>query len=166
MKYEHKLGLRVILALILIYPVFNFIITPLTKYLVYFISLTFFSISLNNNIFQLGNYHLEFVSACAAISAYYLIFILVIFTKDLSFKNTFKIFFTGALLILIMNLLRIELMFFILTNYSSNLFDKVHLFFWEIVSTLYVAGVWIFLVKYYKIKSIPFYSDLKKLIKR
>ena len=131
MKYEYKLTIRILLALILIYPLFNIIITPVSKYIVYYTSKIFFNINLINNIFNLNGHNLIFVTACAAVSAYYLIFLLTIFTKGLTLKKSIKIFLTGAILILIMNILRIELMLYILNYHSIDLFNKMHLLFWK-----------------------------------
>ena len=65
-----------------------------------------------------------------------------------------------------MNILRIDLLIFVLLEFGSDLFDKIHLVFWNFISGLYVAFVWIFLVKKFKVKSIPVVSDVKELYKR
>ena len=163
MKYESKLLIRILLALAIPYYLFQIILTPITISLLKIIN---FNIQVNNNIFIINNIHLIFIPACAAISAYYLIFILTIFTKDLSLKKSLMILATGFSLILAMNLFRIEILFFILNNYGIDLFNKVHLLFWDIVSTVYVALVWIFIINRFKIKNIPFYSDIKELTKK
>jgi exosortase/archaeosortase family protein len=89
--------------------------------------------------------------------------ILILATKNISLKKSIKIFFLGFIIILIANVLRIRLLFYILINYSSNLFDTLHLLFWKIISGIFVFLIWILLAKHYKIKAIPVYSDIKEL---
>ncbi|MBS3172489.1 hypothetical protein J4438_02840, partial [Candidatus Woesearchaeota archaeon] len=68
--------------------------------------------------------------------------------------------------IFIMNIIRIEILLFLLIKNNYNLFEQVHLLFWNFVSGIYVAFVWIILIKKYKINSIPIYSDIKYLYQR
>ena len=59
-----------------------------------------------------------------------------------------------------MNVLRIDLLLIILIEGGSDSFDKVHLLFWNFVSGVYVAFVWIFLVKKFKVSEIPIWNDI------
>jgi cell division septal protein FtsQ len=64
-------------------------------------------------------------------------------------------------------LIRIDILAYLLVNENINLFIGLHLFTWKMLSGIYVALVWIFLVKKYKIKEIPIVGDynyLKKLL--
>jgi hypothetical protein len=66
---------------------------------------------------------------------------------------------------LIINILRI----FILSLFAisgSSLFDITHWFLWYLVSTVFVVGIWFAEVKFFKIREIPFYSDIKSLYKK
>jgi|TARA_Y100000310_G_C20607932_1_gene776503 exosortase/archaeosortase family protein len=94
-------------------------------------------------------------------AAYYLLFVLMIGIKQLNWKKGLKMFFVGSLLILAMNVLRIVILIIISEELGKNYFDAVHLLFWTLVSGVYIAFVWIFLVKKFKVDKIPFYSDLK-----
>ena len=60
-------------------------------------------------------------------------------------------------------MLRIGLIMVIALDYGFFWFNVVHLFFWKFLSGVYVALVWIFLVKKFKIQNIPVYDDLKTL---
>lgn len=51
-------------------------------------------------------------------------------------------------------------------KYGINYFNAIHLFFWTIVASVYVALVWIFMTKKMKIRSIPAYSDIRYLYKK
>ncbi|QQG39032.1 MAG: pacearchaeosortase [Candidatus Woesearchaeota archaeon] len=168
MKYEHKLIIRVILLLAIPYFVFYPIFTPLTIYPSYLIlKLAGFNpILLSSTKILLSNITLNFIPACIAASAYYLLYLLILLTKDLTLLKSIKLFIYGSLLILIMNIFRIYTVVFILLNYSKNYFDAIHLTFWTIFSSIYVALVWVFLTKKLKIKTIPFYSDAKYLYKK
>ena len=70
-------------------------------------------------------------------------------------------FFLGSLLILAMNLLRIIILIVLDIEFGKDYFDAVHLLFWNFVSGIYIALVWIFLVKKFKVSMVPYYSDLK-----
>jgi len=165
MNYKKGLLIRIVLLLIIPYGLFKIIIYPITKYLVYYINLPFFDISLNGSQFMIEGFTLDFITACAAITAYYLLFLLLITTKNIKLIKFVKIFFLGSLIILLANISRIEILFYLLTNYGINTFDKVHVLFWDVLSTIIVAGTWIFLVYHFKIKNVPVYSDIKTLIK-
>ena len=120
---------------------------------------------INNSIFISGIV-INIIPACIAGIAYALLLFLIIFTKGISLKKSVRMFLFGSLLILLMNILRIDLLIFVLLEFGSDLFDKIHLVFWNFISGLYVAFVWIFLVKKFKVKSIPVVSDVKELYKR
>ena len=43
---------------------------------------------------------------------------------------------------------------------NSPYFDFTHLLFWYLLSTIFVVAIWFLIVKIYKIKEIPIYSDV------
>ena len=63
---------------------------------------------------------------------------------------------------LILNIARI---FFLSIAYVNGYswFDFTHKLFWYLGSSIFVVGIWFAEVKLFKIKQIPFYSDLKFL---
>ena len=46
-----------------------------------------------------------------------------------------------------------------------SFFDITHKVFWYFISTIFVVGIWFIEIKIFKIKEIPFYSDLNLLYK-
>lgn len=105
---------------------------------------------------------IEIVNACVAGSAYYLLLILVFSVPALpALKRTVVLLsLFGSLLLF--NILRIVGMALII---NSTYFDFVHLFFWYVISLVFVVGIWFLAVKVFKIEGIPFYSDYKELLK-
>ena len=144
---------------------FILIFTPITIYLVYFFFFNFNPVIINN-ILVINKSSFEFIEACIVPYAYYFLWILCLLTKDIILKTRIKVIIYGFLLIFLMNILRISLLIYLSINYGEYWFNLVHMFFWKFLSGVYVALVWILLVKIYKIKSIPIYDDLKDLYKK
>ncbi len=169
MRYEYNLILRVFIALITgIFSsiIFYTIFFPLTYYpIYYFFKVINFDVILQPITSSLifSNVIVTFIEACIAASAYYLLLLLILSTKDITLKNSLKMFLYGSLLILILNIIRIIILIFVLIYSGKDFFNTIHIFFWRFVSTIYVAGVWIYLVWKFKIRNIPIYSDLKYL---
>ena len=89
-------------------------------------------------------------------------------TRGIRWLERIKIFVINAMSLLVLNILRIIVLAVLLVN-SSVMFETLHFIFWHIISVIFVVAIWIFSVRYYKIKGIPVYSDivyLKRLIKR
>lgn len=170
MKYETKLFLRVSTAVILLalpINIFEILLKIPTMYLSYItMKVIGYNIALNGDLITIGEYTLRFISACAATSAYYLLSILILLTKDIKLKEGIKMFAIGSMIILIMNLARVDILLIVLAENGIDMFKSLHIFFWEAVSSLFVAGVWIILVKMFKIKSIPIAGDIKTLYKK
>lgn len=169
MKYEQKLVTRVAIALLLmIVPINIFLILKMpTVYVSYVpIKLLGYGISINGDLISIGGHSLKFIEACTATSAYYLLAVLILLTKDVGLKKSIKMFAAGTALIFLMNVLRVDISLVILMERGVNLFKTIHVFFWEVVSSVYVAAVWVFLVRKYKIKSMPVISDAKELYKK
>ncbi|MBI5391603.1 pacearchaeosortase [Candidatus Woesearchaeota archaeon] len=118
---------------------------------------------ITNNTLVLGNYVFEFVEACIAPSAYYLLWLLVLLTKDILWKKRILITLIGFSLLLLMNVIRIALLVFIAVHYGEEWFDAVHLLVWKLFSGFYVVVVWILLIHVFEIESIPVYSDLQHI---
>lgn len=155
------------LLAMLIYQDVYLLLLPLTKVLSFiFLRLIDNSAVILDNSIIFGGKSFNLIPACVALPAYYLLFFLTLTTKDLNFKVSYKLFFIGSLLILVMNIIRIDFLILAFVGFGKAWFDYIHLFFWKFVSGLYVAIVWIFLTKKYKIISIPIYSDFKYLYSR
>lgn len=167
MKYLCKLTVRIVLALLvailntkLIYLIFS----KLTFYLTY-LSLFFYKPMIFESNLLVNNESLKFVPACTAGSAYVLLILLILLTKDIGFKKRIYMFLLGSFLILVANVMRLDLLIIIFISYSKDLFSSLHMFFWKVLSSIYVALVWIFLVYRFKVKDIPVYSDILYLTK-
>tara|TARA_Y100000034_G_C6714689_1_gene315863 strand:- start:303 stop:536 length:234 start_codon:yes stop_codon:yes gene_type:complete len=65
----------------------------------------------------------------------------------------------------ILNTLRIFLLGVLFVS-GSVFFDATHKLFWYIISTIFVVGIWFAEVKIFRIKEIPFYSDLNWIYKK
>ncbi len=162
MNYYFGLIIRVLLCFMPI-SFFSFVLTPLTIYGVYLLLFSYGPVVFDK-IFTINNINFEFVEACIASYAYYFLWILCMLTKDINVKTRIKMILYGSLLIFAMNILRVGLIITLAVDYGFFWFNLVHLFFWKFFSGVYVALVWIFLVKIYNIKGIPIYDDLKTLI--
>lgn len=161
MKYFNSLIIRLILCLIPL-ELFYIILTPLTVYGSYLLILPL-NPHLNNSQFVVHSQAYNIVKPCVAGFAYYFFFLLTMLTKEI--KPRIKLIIFGFFLIFLMNIIRIALLIYIGTYYGPEAYESLHIFFWKFVSGIYVAFVWIILVKYFKITSIPVYDDLKELYK-
>ena len=171
MHYYKSLGLRLLASLVLaLFPSITYsIVGPLTLWASFATLKLFYSPALAGNTIIMGSNTLKFIPACAAVSAYILLALLILLTKDIPVKKMIKMFALGSILIFIANIVRIDLLITILLEYGTDYFRTLHLFFWHIVSSFYVFLVWIYLIKTFKIKEIPVYSDfieLKKMLRR
>ena len=118
------------------------------------------------NVIVVGKRVIELIPACIAAGAYLLLALLILFTKGISLRKGIVLFFVGSVLILLANVIRIDILIALLLNDGVNYFEKLHLLFWKVLSSIYVAGVWIFLSWWFKIKGIPVYSDVRSLLKQ
>lgn len=144
---------------------FYFIFTPLTVYPVFWIISIFDDNSgllAGNLIFFKGDYA-EIIPACVAGAAYYLLTILNLSTPMENKKRIRDILFLfGSFLVL--NITRI-LIFLALFAYGFSYFDITHILTWYFGSTLMVVLIWFFSVWIFKIKEIPVYSDIRRIMR-
>ena len=144
--------------------IFYLLFTPLTIYPVYFLLKPIFQTALNANVITINQVPIEIVRACVSGSAYYLLFILNLSTPNIKFNKRIKMIIISFASLLILNILRIFLLSIFLIE-NPLLFNITHMLFWYILSIAFVLGIWFAEVKYFKIKQIPFYSDLKFIYK-
>lgn len=140
--------------------IFYKILTPLTIHVINIILSIFMDTRLINNIIFTGKMGIEIIPACIAGSAFYLLFVLILSTANIKPKIRIKAVLTAFTIFFTLNIIRI-LILIPLTNISS--FEIIHWIFWHVISTLFVVATWFGVVKIYKIKSIPVYTDLKYL---
>ena len=161
--------IRYVLLILLALPnlwIFYFVFTPLTVYPIFFLLGLFYDASLLAGNILLINREIpiEFIKACIAGAAYYLLLILNLATPKMKLKKRINILLFTFGIFLFFNLLRIFILAFLAIS-GSSYFDVTHKVFWYSLSTIFVVGVWFAGVKLFKIKEIPFYSDLKFLYK-
>jgi len=143
--------------------VFYKIFLPLTIWPVYLLLKLFYGLTIYGSMLDIAGVKIEIINACVAGSAYYLLLILNLTTKMKVNQRVFSIFFS-FLALLFLNIIRIfVLSVFYLENFSF--FDITHKIFWYALSVLFVVGIWFLTVKIFKIKEVPIYSDIKKLVK-
>ena len=143
---------------------FYFVFTPLTVYPVYFLLNIFFDSSLIGNTVFIQRYSIEIIGACVAGSAYYLLLILNLSVPKIKLRKRLNMISLSFLSLLIINILRIFLLSLFLLS-DSPWFFITHKLFWYLLSIFIVIGIWFTEVKLFKIKEIPFYSDMKFLFK-
>jgi len=156
----------IIAVITLFIPLFYLIFRPLTFWPTVWILKIFYKVSLDGfkNI-AINGINIEFIDACIAGSAYFLLFILNILSHGLKLNRRIFIFIFDSFLLLIMNILRLIILIVLLVH-GSTAFDITHKVFWYGVSTFYVVLIWIFTVIAFKIKTIPFISDLKVILSK
>lgn len=168
-NYTKRLIIRM-LSLLFIVLFSNDIIYPILKFLTVKLSYIFLlplrPTIQNASTFIIKGQVIEIVPACVALSAYLLLSILILSTKNLRLTKTLKLFTYGVLAILIINIIRIDILIYILLFMGSRLFEPLHLLFWKVLSGVVVVIIWIYLTKKYNITEIPIYSDVKYLIKK
>lgn len=142
---------------------FYFLFTAITVYPVYFLLGFFFNTLLMKDIIIINNLPIEIIGACIAGSAYYLLLILNLSTPEIKLKKRFFILLFSFSFLLIINILRIFLLSVLYISQSPS-FDFIHQLLWYLGSILFVVGIWFLSVKIFKIKEIPFYSDIKYLL--
>ena len=160
--------IRYLILILLALPgfaIFYFVFAPLTIYPVYFLLNLFFDVSLMQDIVLINEIPIELIGACIAGSAYYLLSILNLSTPKIKLQKRIKILFLSFGVLLILNILRIFFLSLVFISGSSS-FDIAHKLFWYTGSIIFVVGIWFAEVKLFKIKEIPFYSDIKFLYKQ
>ena len=145
---------------------FYMIFTPLTAYPVYWFLNLFYNASiLNGNIILINQaISIEMIEACIAGSAYYLLLVLNLSVPKIDLKRRIKMVAFSFSIFLAINILRIFLLSLVAIS-GSSFFDITHRIFWYALSTIFVAAIWFAEVKAFKIKEIPFYSDIRFLYK-
>tara|TARA_Y100000310_G_scaffold339719_1_gene433302 strand:- start:850 stop:1359 length:510 start_codon:yes stop_codon:yes gene_type:complete len=154
------------LVLTIYHSVFYTVFAPLTVYITYYMLTIFTNPALTETTITFNSHSFTFIPACTAALAYLILTILIFTTKNIKLLIRLKMILVGFISILALNIARILILMLIYNNFGEAAFNTVHLLFWHILSTLFVILIWLALIKIYKIKAIPIYSDLKYLIKK
>jgi exosortase/archaeosortase family protein len=151
-----------IIFVLLSVKIFYTIFTPLTIYPVFFVLKQFFNSYLMGNFIFVNNLPIEIIGPCVAGSAYLLLLMLNLSTPSIKLSKRLGITVFSFSLLLIVNILRIVLLSFMFVS-GNSFFDMAHILFWYAGSVIFVVGIWFLSVKIFKVKEIPFYSDIKFL---
>lgn len=142
---------------------FYFIFTPLTVYASYFfLNLFYENVLLFENIILVNSIPIEIIEACVAGSAYYLLLILNLSIPNIKIKKRLLLLLFSFSLFFAINIIRIVGSSALLLS-GATWFDFAHRLFWYAGSIVFVVGIWFLGVKIFKIKEIPFYTDVKGL---
>jgi len=142
--------------LYLIYKIF----TPLTVHTTNLFLKIFTQTTLVGNTIHLNQSIIEIAPPCVVGSAFYLLLVLFFSVADVKPKTRTYAILTALSVFFALNIIRILILTPLI---ATTYFETIHWMFWHVISTLFVAGTYIVTVKTYKIKSIPFYSDIKYL---
>jgi exosortase/archaeosortase family protein len=163
--FEIPIRYLILLGFILSLPGIYKIFTPLTVYPTAYILDLFYNVIVNQSIITINNNtFIHLIPACIAGSAYLLLLILNL-TVPMGLKKRIYSILLSFLILLVLNIIRIVLLS-VLYHHSVPFFDFTHTVFWFALSTIFVIGIWFYIVKLFSIKEIPVYSDIKTLIKR
>lgn len=147
--------------------IFYLVFTPLTVLPVFWLLDLFYNALLVSGRIILINrmIPIELIEACIAGAAYYLLLILNLSTPGIKLNKRVKMIALSFIFFLVVNILRIFILSLVAVS-GSSFFDITHIFFWYALSTVFVVAIWFAEVKIFKIKEIPFYSDLRLLYKK
>jgi len=143
-----------------LYILYQFLTPATIKALTVILSI-FTNPVVTNNIIYLEKVALEIVPACVAGSGFYLLLILILSTAEIKPKRRAKTIITAFAIFFILNITRILIL---IPLTGSPAFETIHWIFWHLISIVFVVAVWFNVVKIYKIKKIPVYSDIKYMI--
>ena len=126
------------------------------------LSLFYPTFLLPGSIIYFNSISVELIPSCISASAYFLLFILIFSTPNIKAIKMIFLVVLSFVLFFIINILRIS---FLALIYNYNYFNILHKFLWFFLSTMFVVIIWFSLVKAFKIKEIPIYSDILSLKK-
>lgn len=150
----------ILLILAIIFPWFYFILSPITIFFSGFVLQIFIGARVVENLIIFDGKSVVIVFACVALYAYLLLLILNLSVKMDYKKRVYSILFS-VLALFIANVFRIVILS--LMYFYDFYFEFYHQFFWTFLSTVFVIIIWFSIVKLFKIKEIPFYSDLRTI---
>jgi len=172
MKKDDKKFLDIVIRYLLLIglsaigiKVFYYLFFPLTIYPSYWAIDLFYSPIMSGDKIFIGKETIEIIGACVAGSAYLFLLMLNFATPKIKLKKRFKLILFGFGAFLTINLIRIILLSYLFLEKFSE-FDLFHKLFWYAGSTIFVVLIWFIGIRKYKIYEIPFYSDLKFMIKK
>jgi hypothetical protein len=166
MKTRDLIGIitRYVLAIFFVFilPVFYFIFRPLTSWLfVLLLSIFHQGVFVMGNVISFNSSSIVLIDACIAGSAYLLLLLLNLLTPKISIKKRVLLFIFSSVIFLIINVFRLLITSFFI---GSEAFNSVHMTFW-FLSVVFVVGIWFLSVIVFRIKEVPVYSDIIKILR-
>jgi len=134
------------------------ILTPITIQTLNSLLSIFINTTLVGNIIYMDKAVIEIIPACVAGAAFYLLLFLLLSMEDINPKTRIKAIITAFAMLFILNISRILILIPII---NTSYFETIHWIFWHFISIIFIVAVWFSVIKIYKIKSIPIYSDFK-----
>lgn len=138
------------------------IASPLTIYASLFTFNLIGNAQLTGNTIQFADFSIILTNACIAGAAYYLLLLLNL-TTPMPLKTRLKVLAFSIIAFFILNIIRI-ITFAYLYSSSFSLAETAHKLTWYLGSTFFVVLIWFSSVKLFKIKEIPVYSDIKRIL--
>ncbi len=161
--------LRYILAGLstLLVPVFYLGFKPIILGIISLVLGIFYNLSVQGNFlfFPGFNMSVEIIDACIAGSAYFLLLVLNLLTREISVLKRIGLFLFCFLSLFLLNITRLLVLVPLFLNNSSS-FDFTHKFFWFVLSIAFVVLIWILGTLVFKVKNIPVYSDIQDILRR
>ncbi len=152
-----------IVALILGVGLSYFLFAEPTLYSSYFLFDAFYSnVFVSGTDIFIGDKIISIVGSCVAGSAYLLLLVLNLSVPKIKVKKRLYILISSFLIFFLFNIARIFYLGTLYLNDSPN-FDIMHKILWYFGSTAVIILIWFLEVKMFRIKEIPFYSDVKKI---
>ena len=157
--------LRYLILLVLVFSSYLIykIFTPLTVYITAKLLDIFYTVSVFGIKIMINQAKvIQLTPACIAGSAFILLLILNLFVAMKPKQRVYSILLSFALLLLL-NVLRIVILAILFVN-DFKYFHLTHKLIWYVLSTIFVAGIWILTIKLLSIKQIPIVSDVKSIM--
>jgi exosortase/archaeosortase family protein len=142
------------------------ILTPLTIKTTSRVLSIFSPVIVVDNLIRFKGVFIEIIPACIAGAAFFLLLFLILSTAEIKPGKRAIVIIISMISLFVLNIIRIIILVALM---KTSYFGIVHWTFWHIISTLFVVGIWFTMVKIYKIKAIPVYSDflyVQSLIKK
>ncbi|MBT6690130.1 pacearchaeosortase [archaeon] len=136
------------------------VLTPLTIHATNSILSLFTRTSLAGNIIHIRNAIIEIAPPCVAASAFFLLIALILSTSNIKPKTRAYAILAATATLFTLNITRILLL---IPFIGQPYFETLHWIFWHLISIVLVLVTYLTIIKTYKIKSIPVYSDFKYL---
>jgi len=167
--YNVLLRYGLIIFSVFLIPLFYILLKPLTVNSLYFITHFFYNVAVNESVLTFfisgTSFNIEIIDACVAGSAFFLLLILNLSTKGIGLVKRIYLFFFDALLLFLVNLVRLMVIIPLYLQ-ESAFFPIAHQIFWYGLSILFVIIIWLFGAWVFRIREIPVYSDVFWIIRK